>query len=156
MRRLAVIAGLGLLVASCGGATLTTTTSTGVATSDRAEVATTTGGAPATTSNAESGSVRDLGIDTITLQSSDEGGPHPTLRWEPVDGAETYWLTLRDGTGGVYWAWSGPDTSVRVGGGTSPELNQTAALHEPMSWSVIAIDESGTLIALSSRGTVSP
>lgn len=90
------------------------------------------------------------------LRPADEGGPHPALEWEPVNGAATYWLVVRDGSGEVYWAWTGVDTRVRIGGGDRPELNQTAALYEPMTWVVAAVDESGSLLAFSDVGTVAP
>ncbi len=133
----------------------TTTTTTG----DTAPTTTTT---PATSTSARSASssVRemraDLGIESIVLQPAEEGGPHPTLEWDPVAGAATYWLVLRDDSGDIYWAWTGADSRVRVGGGESPELNQTAALFEPMTWAVAAFDGSGNLVALSGEATVLP
>ena len=92
----------------------------------------------------------------MALRPADEGGPHPTLAWDAVDGAATYWLVVHDGDGRVYWAWTGAETQVRVGGGDRSELNQTAALHEPMTWSVTAVDASGSLLAFSDVATVSP
>jgi hypothetical protein len=170
--RFAVVLAIALLVAACGGSDEPTSTSvsptTPGSTPDTAAVTTTAGSGitattqPMSTTGAGSSpsSIRDirgdLGIGSIVLQPADEGGPHPTLAWDPVDGAATYWLVLHDGAGRVYWAWTGAETQVRVGGGDRAELNQTAALHEPMSWSVTAVDASGSLLAFSDVATVSP
>lgn len=133
-----------------------TTTSIGVG-----ATTTTTPTQPTTTAAAGApASIRDmrgdLGIGTVTLEQSTEGGSHPLLEWQPVDGATAYWLILRDSSGRAYWAWSGTETSVRVGGGDRTELNQTAALHEVMTWSVAALDAAGQLLAVSDLTTVSP
>lgn len=98
----------------------------------------------------------DLGIDILILSPTNETGSHPTLSWSPVDGAMSYWLVLRDADGRPYWAWTGNDTSVRVGGGDSSEPNQTATLHEEMTWSVAAFDEEENLIALSDAASLTP
>ncbi len=92
----------------------------------------------------------------MVLQPTDEGGSHPTLSWLPLEGASTYWLVLRDGSGRVAWAWSGKRTSVRVGGGDTADLNQTATVYEEMTWSVLAFDAAGELIGLSDRQRVAP
>lgn len=63
---------------------------------------------------------------------------------------------VSDADGEPYWAWTGTDTEVRVGGGDSTELNQTAAIHEEMVWRVAAFDETGTLVALSATGALAP
>lgn len=96
------------------------------------------------------------GVAELALDPAEEGGSHPTLSWQPVEGASSYWLALVDGTGAPYWAWTGPDTSVRVGGGDIADENQTAALHETMTWSVAAFDADGNLLALSPRASISP
>lgn len=169
--RIAAALAIGLAVAACGGSDepASASSSTGPAsTPDTAAVTTTAGSTtPSTTQGPSStgtspsaSSIRDLrgdfGIESIALQPADEGGPHPTLAWDAVDGAATYWLVVHDGDGRVYWAWTGAETQVRVGGGDRPELNQTAALHEPMTWSVTAVDASGSLLAFSDVATVSP
>ena len=159
---------LAFIVTGCGGDEESTATSTSSA--DAAETTTTaatattveaTTTAPATSTTAGgSSSLRemraDLGIGSVVLQPAEEGGPHPTLQWDPVAGAASYWLVLHDDSGEIYWAWTGAESQVRVGGGDSAELNQTAALYEPMSWAVSAFDGSGNLIALSDVATVSP
>jgi hypothetical protein len=163
-RRFIAVLAFGLLVTACGGSDEATGTSAPA--TSTAETTTTAGAVPttraasATEGVSSSSSLRDmragLEIESIVLGPADEGGPHPTLEWEPVDGAATYWLVLRNASGEVYWAWTGADTQVRVGGGDRPELNQSAALYEPMTWVVAAVDESGSLLAFSDVGTVAP
>ena len=93
----------------------------------------------------------------MTLDPSDgPAGPYPILSWEPVPAAATYWLVVSDADGQPYWAWTGEATEVRFGGGDSDEVNQTATLHEPMTWTVIAIDSDGELVAFSEPATVEP
>ena len=61
------------------------------------------------------------------------------------------------GADGVpYWAWTGTDTQVRFGGAPSDDGGQTAALHEPMTWSVLAVDGDGVILAVSERVPASP
>lgn len=171
LRIIAVLA-IGILVAACGGTDEPTGTSaeptTAGSTPDTAAVTTTAGSeTPATTqpgstveATSSPSSIRDLredlGFGSIVLQPADEGGPHPTLSWDAVDGAATYWLVLHDSAGRIYWAWTGADTQVRVGGGDRAELNQTAALHEPMTWSVTAVDDAGSIVAFSDVAVVAP
>jgi hypothetical protein len=163
--RLVLVLACGLVVVACGGPDEATGTS--APTTVRPAVTETTAGAVPTThmtTTTEGGSLSsslrdvraDIGIASIALRPADEGGPHPTLEWESVEGAATYWLVLRDGSGHVYWAWTGADTRVRVGGGDHSELNQTAALYEPMTWMVGAVDGMGSLLASSDVATVSP
>ncbi len=97
-----------------------------------------------------------LGIDVLHLEPTTETGNHPTLSWQPVDGAASYWLVLRDDDDRPYWAWTGSDTTVRVGGGDRSETNQTAALHGEMTWRVAAFDTDHDLIALSDTARLSP
>ncbi len=97
-----------------------------------------------------------LNAITIRLDDVQEQGPHPVLTWRPIDGATSYWLVVVDSDERPYWAWTGEASSVRVGGGSSGALNQTAAIHEPMSWRVGAFDDAGVLVGLSERGTLSP
>lgn len=98
----------------------------------------------------------DLGVEVLVLEPTSETGSHPTLRWQSADGAVSYWLVLQDAAGRPYWAWTGSETSVRVGGGDSADANQTAVLHEPMTWRVAAFDSDGNLVALSDTADVAP
>lgn len=115
---------------------------------------------PTPVESADPGATRELlasrGIGTVTLQASSEGGSHPVLAWDAVDGAASYWLVLHDDAGRPYWGWTGSETSVRVGGGDRAEQNQTAVLHEPMTWSVSAFDADGRLMAISEPQVVEP
>ncbi|MCP4964264.1 MAG: hypothetical protein GY926_03415 [bacterium] len=92
----------------------------------------------------------------MAMTPTNESGSHPTLSWQPADGAASYWLTIRDADARPYWAWTGTETSVRFGGGDSPETNQTAVLHETMTWRVAAFDANGGLVAISDSASVSP
>lgn len=96
------------------------------------------------------------GVTELVLDPATEGGSHPTLSWQPVDGAATYWLVLLDRSGNAHWAWTGSDTAVRVGGGDRAEENQTAAVFEPMTWTVSAFADDGSLLAISASSTVAP
>lgn len=98
----------------------------------------------------------DLGVGVVILDPSTETGSHPTLSWQPIEGAASYWLVLRDADDRPFWAWTGTGTTIRVGGGDSPDTNQTAALHEEMTWSVAAFDGEGNLVALSDPASVAP
>jgi hypothetical protein len=91
----------------------------------------------------------DLGIAVVVVEPTTETGSHPLMSWQPVDGATSYWLVVRDADERPYWAWTGNDTRVRVGGGDNPDTNQTAVVHEAMTWSVAAFDGQGRLIAIS-------
>lgn len=66
-------------------------------------------------------------------------GDQPTLEWMDVDGAAEYRVAVRDGDGVASWAWSGPETSVVLGGGSSPD-GAGARVPEGGAWSVIARD----------------
>jgi hypothetical protein len=98
-----------------------------------------------------------IGIGVVALNAVDSG-PHPVLGWQPVQGASLCWLMISDSDEEPYWAWTGTGTAVRFGGGDSTELNQTAAIHEDMTWRVAAFDGfTRTLIQLFSGGEdVSP
>lgn len=92
----------------------------------------------------------------VAFNPTTEAGSHPTLSWNPFEGAMSYWLVLRDTDGRPCWAWTGTDTSVRMGGGDSSDTNQTAALHAGMTWSVAAFDVEGNLVALSDTASLAP
>ncbi len=135
-------------------ATAAPTTTTGPVTS--AAPSTTTPGDDPTTSPVLVELRENLGINALILETTNESGSHPTLSWQPADGAESYWLTVRAADARPYWAWTGADTSVRVGGGDRPDTNQTAVLHETMTWRVAAFDADGVLIAISDEASISP
>ncbi|KAA3641402.1 MAG: hypothetical protein DWP92_01220, partial [Armatimonadetes bacterium] len=99
----------------------------------------------------------ERGLGTVTLNpTANDGGPHPMMSWEPAPEASSYWLVVHDASGQPYWAWTGSATEVRFGGGDRADLNQTAALHEPMSWSVTAFDADGNVVAFSETASIEP
>lgn len=165
-RRLTIALVLLVALAACGGGDEASPAASEVTTTAAATTSPTTQAPPTTAATDGSTTTTalptltelrdDLGIAVLGLGPTTETGSHPTLSWQAADGAATYWLVVRDGAGRPYWAWTGSDTSVRIGGGDTPDTNQTAALHEPMTWSVAAFDAAGELIALSDEATVSP
>ncbi|MFT7607766.1 MAG: hypothetical protein ACI9MX_000822 [Candidatus Aldehydirespiratoraceae bacterium] len=84
-----------------------------------------------------------------------EPGPRPLLSWAPVAEAQRYTLVVLGLNGDPYWAWSGVDTSVAMGGITDPDV-VGPWVHEPMTWTVAAIDATGLAIALSDPGALTP
>lgn len=95
------------------------------------------------------------GVRAIVIE--DVGGSvQPELAWPAVDDATWYQLVVLDSSANPYWAWGGPDTSVAFGGGGGGEPGQTAAVFEPMTWSVAAFDVNGTLVGLSEPATLTP
>ena len=100
------------------------------------------------------GRLADAGAPSIEVAIT-EPGPHPVLVWDAVPGAAEYWLVVLDADGDAYWSWSGEGTTVRFGGGDSPELNQTAVLFEPMTATVAAIAD-GAIIGMSEATLLAP
>ena len=57
------------------------------------------------------------GITAITVTTPpSNNGEHPLLAWATVEGVELYAVTLTGADGGPYWAWTGPETEVYLGG----------------------------------------
>lgn len=157
---------IGVAIALAGCST-SDSVSTGAETTATAAQPATTGAGPSTPDTTAPGNDdigasslvelrSDLAIDVLELDATTETGRHPTLSWRPVDNANSYWLVVRDAEGRAFWAWTGTDTSVRVGGGDTPDVNQTAAVHEAMTWRVAAFDANGRLVALSDEGFLAP
>lgn len=95
------------------------------------------------------------GIELLTPASG--GGTRPILEWVAVEGASHYLVAVRTPEGKGYWAWRTEDTSVPVGGW--PRLNEEAngpRVAKGMTWSVIAVDKDGTIIAVSNHRPISP
>lgn len=84
-----------------------------------------------------------------------EPGPRPLLSWSGVDDAALYQLTVLDADGVPYWAWSGTETSVHLGGMENPDAIG-AWVFEPLSWMVVARDASGAPVGMSMRGQLLP
>lgn len=83
----------------------------------------------------------------VLLTPPVEVGTQPELAWEAFDGAARYRLVVLDGEGLPYWAWSGEDTSVFLGGGESSD-GVGPSVGAGFTWSVIALDaEDGFLTA---------
>jgi hypothetical protein len=103
------------------------------------------------------GSVGDV-LGEVTLLTGESGlGEKPLLQWSGVDGAVEYSVVIRDERGQIYWAWRGAETAVPFGGGVDDgQPGQNAYLHGPMSWTVVAFDDSLLPIAISSQGSLTP
>lgn len=95
---------------------------------------------------------RPYGSFALTTAAS---GSNPVLAWDAVEGAVLYRLVVRDADGRPYWAWSGSDSSVAVGGSAEPTA-VGARVFTDMTWQVSAHDASGLPIAVSDVGTLSP
>lgn len=100
----------------------------------------------------------ELGLDGIELLTAAEGGgTRPILEWSAVDGATDYHVVVLGPGESTYWAWRTAETSVPVGG--LPQLSSEAAgpsISPGMSWSVLAVAEDGTPLALSGRRDIAP
>ncbi len=88
----------------------------------------------------------------IELAPSDPG-PRPTLSWVAVDGAELYQVSVLDANGRPYWAWSGTETEVPLGGMANPDA-VGAWVFEELTWTVVARDVAGVALAMSQRGVL--
>jgi hypothetical protein len=91
--------------------------------------------------------------EVILLAPAELGaGRAPTFSWGAVAGASTYRLVVL-GPDAPRWAWTGPDTSVRYGGTAGEDGPSLVA---GSWWSVAALDQTRTSIALSPLRAVSP
>lgn len=84
-----------------------------------------------------------------------EPGPRPVLSWAPVEDAALYQLTVLDSDSVPYWAWSGTDTSVPLGGMENPDAIG-AWVFEELSWMVVARSSEGDPLGMSRRATLQP
>jgi hypothetical protein len=84
-----------------------------------------------------------------------EAGPRPLLAWEPVDGAAEYQVVVLGADGEPYWAWSGTETMINVGGNAEP-LAIGAWVHESMTWTVSAHAPDGEVLGLSAPAGLEP
>jgi hypothetical protein len=100
------------------------------------------------------------GLDaTVQLTAPGEtgGGAIPTFEWSAVDGASAYRLVVTDADGGATWSWEGSETSVILG--AVPEREEADGgpiLTSGSTWSVVALDADGHVIAVSTLRPVSP
>lgn len=86
-------------------------------------------------------------------------GAWPQLDWAAVTNAERYRLTVYGPDGRAFWRWTGTDDQVVFGGFTrSPEDGSavTPQVLDGMSWSVIAFDADGRIVAQSDERPLGP
>ena len=139
--------------------TVSTSAPTGTPTSSITEVsaaANPTTSAPSTvpTTVPAPAPVFDLGA-VIEPTTPATGNPaRPMLRWDPVDGAEQYTVVVTDSTGATWWAWSGPDTAVVLGGVADGRDGPTAGVG--VTWIVLAHDGAGVMVAAGERRPLEP
>ncbi len=99
------------------------------------------------------------GLTSIQLLTPSSGaGIKPLFEWSPIDGAAQYSLFLQFSDGQPYWTWTGTSTSIYLGGTDSPPPEDAAGpiLEDGMSWSIIALDAQGNIIATSALQLISP
>ena len=108
----------------------------------------------ATTTTTTAPIVVDNPLVEITVAAT-ESGPRPLLAWDAIDGAVDYRVVVLDAQGQPYWAWSGPETEINVGGVSNPDA-AGATVFEPMTWTVAAIDADGVPVAMSAAGALTP
>ena len=85
-------------------------------------------------------------------------GEYPLLAWEPVDSAADYSLVLTQADGQVYWAWSGVESQIWLGGSSDqpPATASGPYMVEPMTLRVFALDADGVVIAASQPIEIAP
>ena len=93
-------------------------------------------------------------IESIATEPS-EAGPRPLLAWEPVAGAAEYQVVVLGADGEPYWAWSGIETMINVGGNPEPQAIG-AWVHESMTWTVSAHSATGEVLGLSAPSALQP
>ena len=84
-----------------------------------------------------------------------EAGARPLLAWEAVKGASLYQVVVLGSDGEPYWAWSGTETMISVGGNAEPDAIG-AWVHEPMTWTVSALGPDGEVLGLSVPADLKP
>lgn len=99
------------------------------------------------------------GLATIAVATPTSGnGEFPLLAWTPVDGVDLYALTLTTSGGQSYWAWSGHETEIYLGGLNEPPPPDSGGpyLFEPMELLVVGLDDVGNVVAASAPTTIAP
>lgn len=94
----------------------------------------------------------------ITLFTSGSGlGARPLLRWDAVESATAYVVSVNALDGGPLWTWQGSATEVPFGGGPADDPDTTGAqLTGPATWFVAAIDADGLVLATSAVADLEP
>lgn len=112
---------------------------------------------PETTSTSSPSSVDDLeplldGIAMIELigPPTTVSDVAPLFEWTEVAGAISYRLVVL-GPAGPTWAWQGTETSIRLGGlgDDAGDGFPTPLLADGSTWSVVALDADGSVMAIS-------
>jgi len=152
-----------LLAAACSSVQDGTDTVvvTGDATGDVSATATPSTTTPATTMTtlpAPQAEPLLAGANPVTQITPTEGvGLRPTLDWEAIESAGTYFLVVKDEKGAAYWAWVGSETSVPLGGAEFPEdYGNGPTIGAGYVWSVSAYAADGTILAISGDRPISP
>lgn len=100
------------------------------------------------------------GVDAtieLTAPAATGGGSIPTFEWSAVDGASAYRLVVQNADGNATWAWEGAETSIPLGAVDGREVGHGGpVLTEGSSWSVVALDAGGHVIAVSKLRPASP
>jgi hypothetical protein len=100
------------------------------------------------------------GVDAaveLTAPPVTGAGEIPTFEWSPVEGASAYRLVVQDADGDATWAWEGSGTSIELGAVPGREEGHGGPiLTSGSTWSVVALDADGHVIAVSTLRPVSP
>jgi hypothetical protein len=100
------------------------------------------------------------GVDAtveLTAPPVTGAGKIPTFEWSPVEGSSAYRLVVQDADGDATWAWEGSGTSIELGAVPGREEGHGGPiLTSGSTWSVVALDADGHVIAVSTLRPVSP
>jgi hypothetical protein len=100
------------------------------------------------------------GIDAtvqLTAPPATGAGSIPTFEWSAVEGASVYRLAVTNDSGDATWAWEGTATSIELGAVPGrKEGDGGPILTSGSTWSVVALDADGHVIAVSTLRPVSP
>ena len=164
IKRRTILAVLAVVVGACSGSSTDATdpasTETPTATSavSTPDTEATDSASPDATTAPEEPTTSELSLadifDPIAVEPT-EPGPRPLLAWESIDGATLYIVVVLGANGDPYWAWSGTETAINVGGIDEPEA-LGAWVHESMTWTVSAQGPEGEVLALSSAAPLEP
>ncbi len=93
----------------------------------------------------------------IQITPTEGVGLRPTLDWEAIEGAGTYFLVVKDEQGAAYWAWEGSATSILLGGAEFPQdYGNGPTIGPGYLWSVSAYAADGMMLAISGDRPISP
>lgn len=101
------------------------------------------------------------GLETaveLTSPPTEGAGEVPAFGWTAVAGASAYRLVVLGSDGGPIWAWEGTETTVNLGGlpGDRPVGEAGPVIEAGSSWTVVALDAEGHVVAASPVRPVSP